>query len=99
MLRVDYKGGLSLDVKIYSQNTILKNPPKEPAAEGALWRGWKIQLVAVDGTRELEGLLSEIVDYVEYILHPTFENPRRGRMSNGTFSLRKSNLLDVSGHD
>lgn len=49
------------------------------ASEGHPWRNWKIRVVAVDNHREKKGKLSYLLDHVEYILHPTFENPRRGK--------------------
>ncbi|CAO3618085.1 unnamed protein product [Cunninghamella blakesleeana] len=47
------------------------------AIEGHPMRNWKIRLVAVDSGKEHKGKLTHILDRVEYILHPTFENPRR----------------------
>jgi transcription initiation factor IIF auxiliary subunit len=46
--------------------------------DGHPWRNWKITLVAMDGEKEVKGKLSILLDHVEYILHPTFEEPRRG---------------------
>lgn len=40
-----------------------------------------MSLVAVDNGKEVKGKASLILDHVEYILHPTFENPRRGKFS------------------
>lgn len=48
------------------------------ASEGHPWRNWKIRVVAVDNNREKKGKLNFLLDHVEYILHPTFDNPRRG---------------------
>lgn len=48
------------------------------SSEGHPWRKWKISLVAMDGEKEVKGKLSMILDHVCYILHPTFEDPRRG---------------------
>jgi transcription initiation factor IIF auxiliary subunit len=50
------------------------------ASEGHPWRNWKIRVVAVDNNREKKGKLSYLLDHVEYMLHPTFENPRRGTL-------------------
>lgn len=45
--------------------------------DGHPWRTWKITLVAMEGEKEVKGKLSVILDHVCYILHPTFEEPRR----------------------
>lgn len=47
--------------------------------DGHPWRTWKITLVAMEGEKEVKGKLSVILDHVCYILHPTFEEPRRGK--------------------
>jgi hypothetical protein len=46
--------------------------------EGHPWRNWKITLVAMDGEKEVKGRLTLLLDHVDYILHPTFKDPRRG---------------------
>lgn len=35
----------------------------------------------MEGEKEIKGKLSIILDHVCYILHPTFEEPRRGKWS------------------
>ncbi|KAI8330467.1 yeats family-domain-containing protein [Chlamydoabsidia padenii] len=45
--------------------------------EGNTLRSWKVTLVAVDEDKEVPGKLQAMLDHVEYILHPTFLNPRR----------------------
>ncbi|KAI9281815.1 yeats family-domain-containing protein [Sporodiniella umbellata] len=64
---------LSQEIKIICQNNIIKGK----AIEGHPWRNWKIKVVAVDNFRERKGKLSYLLDRVEYVLHPTFENPVR----------------------
>ncbi|KAI7901160.1 yeats family-domain-containing protein [Cokeromyces recurvatus] len=63
------------DIKIICQNHVMKGNSR--ASEGHPWRNWKIKLVAVDNHRENKGKLNHLLDHVEYILHPTFDNPRR----------------------
>ncbi|ORZ15644.1 yeats family-domain-containing protein [Absidia repens] len=46
-------------------------------ADGNTLRSWKVSLVAVDDGKEVPGKLQAMLDHVEYILHPTFFNPRR----------------------
>ncbi|KAI8889931.1 hypothetical protein K501DRAFT_237511 [Backusella circina FSU 941] len=41
------------------------------------WINWKVRLVAIDHGKEVKGKLSTLLDHVEYVLHPTFTNPRR----------------------
>ncbi|KAI8076743.1 yeats family-domain-containing protein [Halteromyces radiatus] len=64
----------SLDIKITCQSSI---NPGAAAIDGHPWRNWKIRLVAMEGGKEHKGKLTHVLDRVEYILHPTFENPRR----------------------
>ncbi|KAI8637779.1 yeats family-domain-containing protein [Parasitella parasitica] len=64
------------DIKISCHNSVIKGIGAK-SNEGHPWRNWKITLVAMDGEREVKGKLSMILDHVEYILHPTFEDPRR----------------------
>ncbi|KAJ8660274.1 hypothetical protein O0I10_004136 [Lichtheimia ornata] len=66
----------TLDIKITFQNSIIKGPDAQ-TVEGHPLRNWKIKLVAVENGKDKKGRLSELLDHVEYILHPTFENPRR----------------------
>lgn len=66
---------LSQDIKIICQNSLQKGAGK--ASEGHPWRNWKIRVVAVDNHKERKGKLTYLLDHVEYILHPTFVNPRR----------------------
>lgn len=49
------------------------------ASAGHPWRNWKIRVVAVDSNQERKGKLNYLLDHVEYMLHPTFDNPRRGK--------------------
>lgn len=35
----------------------------------------------MEGEKEIKGKLSILLDHVEYILHPTFEEPRRGNVN------------------
>ncbi|KAI8371783.1 yeats family-domain-containing protein [Radiomyces spectabilis] len=67
---------LGQDIKIICQNSIIKGPGAK-SVDGHPWRNWKIKLVAVDKGKEKKGKLSLLLDHVDYILHPTFENPRR----------------------
>ncbi|ORZ16477.1 yeats family-domain-containing protein [Absidia repens] len=46
-------------------------------ADGNTLRSWKVTLAAVDDGKEVPGKLQAMLDHVEYILHPTFFNPRR----------------------
>ncbi|GAN05306.1 transcription initiation factor TFIID subunit 14 [Mucor ambiguus] len=64
------------DIKISCHNSVIKGHGAK-SNDGHPWRNWKITLVAMDGEREVKGKLSMILDHVEYILHPTFEEPRR----------------------
>ncbi|KAI8351460.1 yeats family-domain-containing protein [Choanephora cucurbitarum] len=64
------------DIRISCQNSVIKGSGAK-SNEGHPWRNWKITLVAMDGEKEVKGKLSVILDHVEYILHPTFEEPRR----------------------
>ncbi|KAG0767842.1 hypothetical protein G6F57_002844 [Rhizopus arrhizus] len=66
---------LSQEIKIICQNSLIKGSAK--AADGHPWRNWKVKVVAVDNYRERKGKLSYLLDRVEYVLHPTFENPVR----------------------
>lgn len=68
----------TLDIKITFQNSIIKGPDAQ-TVEGHPLRNWKIKLVDVENGKDKKGRLSELLDHVEYILHPTFENPRRGK--------------------
>lgn len=77
-----FKGGkeqsvITQDIKIACHNSVIKGNGAK-SNDGHPWRNWKITLVAMDGEREVKGKLSMILDHVEYILHPTFEEPRRG---------------------
>lgn len=63
------------DIKIICQNSIIKGSIK--ASAGHPWRNWKIKVVAVDNNHERRGKLNYLLDHVEYMLHPTFDNPRR----------------------
>ncbi|KAI9256447.1 yeats family-domain-containing protein [Phascolomyces articulosus] len=67
---------LTQDIKITCQNSIIKGVGAQ-TFEGHPLRNWKIKLVAVDNGKEKKGRLSELLDHVEYILHPTFKDPRR----------------------
>jgi transcription initiation factor IIF auxiliary subunit len=51
-------------------------------ADGNTLRSWKVTLVAVDEDKEVPGKLQAMLDHVEYILHPTFLNPRRGKATH-----------------
>ncbi|KAI8890782.1 yeats-domain-containing protein [Backusella circina FSU 941] len=62
------------DIKIVCQNSIIKG---SVGAEGHPWRNWKIRLIAVDDKKERRGKLEHLLERVEYLLHPTFENPSR----------------------
>ncbi|KAI8335778.1 yeats family-domain-containing protein [Chlamydoabsidia padenii] len=64
----------SLDIKIACQSNII---PGAAAIDDHPWRNWRIRLVAMDAGKEQKGKLTHILDRVEYILHPTFANPRR----------------------
>ncbi|KAL9558411.1 hypothetical protein MBANPS3_000911 [Mucor bainieri] len=64
------------DIKISCHNSVIKGHGAK-SNDGHPWRNWKITLVAMDGEREVKGKLAMILDHVEYILHPTFEEPRR----------------------
>ncbi|KAI9483065.1 MAG: yeats family-domain-containing protein [Benjaminiella poitrasii] len=64
------------DIKISCHNSIIKGPGAK-SNDGHPWRNWKITLVAMDGEEEIKGKLSIILDHVEYILHPTFQDPIR----------------------
>ncbi|KAI7871346.1 yeats family-domain-containing protein [Spinellus fusiger] len=66
----------SQDIKIICQNSIIKGA-HATSVDGHPLRNWKIKLVAMDGNKEKKGKLSALLDRVEYILHPTFANPRR----------------------
>lgn len=68
------------DFKISSQNSVIKGANAKNS-NGHPWRDWQVSLVAVDNGKEVKGKSSLILDHVEYILHPTFENPRRGKFS------------------
>ncbi|KAI9475666.1 MAG: yeats family-domain-containing protein [Benjaminiella poitrasii] len=76
----------SLDIKVTCQNHIMKTASK--ATEGHPWRSWRIRLVAIENNRERKGRLSQLLDHVEYLLHPTFENPRRVAMKE-PYSLQE----------
>ncbi|KAI9498083.1 yeats family-domain-containing protein [Zychaea mexicana] len=67
---------LTQDIKITCQNSIMKGAGAH-TVDGHPMRNWKIKLVAVDGGKEKKGRLTELLDHVEYILHPTFKDPRR----------------------
>ncbi|KAI7857151.1 yeats family-domain-containing protein [Circinella umbellata] len=67
---------LTQDIKIICQNSIIKGTGAQ-TFDGHPLRNWKIKLVAVDNGKEKKGRLSELLDHVEYILHPTFTDPRR----------------------
>ncbi|KAI8360807.1 yeats family-domain-containing protein [Blakeslea trispora] len=67
---------ITQDIRISCQNSVIKGSGAK-SNEGHPWRNWKITLVAMDGEKEVKGKLSVILDHVEYILHPTFEEPRR----------------------
>ncbi|KAI8141674.1 yeats family-domain-containing protein [Fennellomyces sp. T-0311] len=67
---------ITQDIKITCQNSIIKGAGAE-MIEGHPLRNWKIKLVAVEGNKEKKGRLTELLDHVEYILHPTFKDPRR----------------------
>ncbi|CEJ00754.1 hypothetical protein RMCBS344292_14802 [Rhizopus microsporus] len=64
------------DFKISSHNSVIKGASAKNS-NGHPWRDWQVSLVAVDNGKEVKGKASLILDHVEYILHPTFENPRR----------------------
>ncbi|KAI9030829.1 yeats family-domain-containing protein [Phycomyces nitens] len=66
----------SQDIRITCQNSIIKGA-SATSVDGHPWRTWKIKLVAMDGNKEKKGKLTALLDNVEYILHPTFENPHR----------------------
>ncbi|ORZ19620.1 yeats family-domain-containing protein [Absidia repens] len=64
----------SLDIKIACHSSVISGAA---AIDGHPWRNWKLRLVAMEGGKEHKGKLTHVLDRVEYILHPTFENPRR----------------------
>lgn len=66
------------DIKISCESSIVKG---EKSPEGHQIRRWGISIVAVENGIEQPSLLSRLLDHVEYILHPTFTNPRRGNNS------------------
>lgn len=66
----------SLDIKIACHSSVI---PGAAAIDGHPWRNWKLRLVAMEAGKEHKGKLTHVLDRVEYILHPTFENPRRGK--------------------
>ncbi|CAO3611795.1 unnamed protein product [Mucor hiemalis] len=67
---------VSQDIKISCHNSVIKGTLAK-SNNGHPWRNWKITLVAMEGEKEIKGKLSIILDHVCYILHPTFEEPRR----------------------
>ena len=75
---IDPRMELTQDIKITCQNSIIKGAGAQ-TFDGHPLRNWKIKLVAVDNGKEKKGRLSELLDHVEYILHPTFTDPRRGK--------------------
>lgn len=76
-LMISIKSLITQDIKITCENNIIKGPGAK-SVDGHPWRNWKITLIAMDDGKEVKGKLSTILDHVEYILHPTFEEPRRG---------------------
>jgi hypothetical protein len=55
-----------------------------------------VTLVAVDDGKEVPGKLQAMLDHVEYILHPTFFNPRRGKKKKNTMEFGYETLLTCS---
>ncbi|KAI8970203.1 yeats family-domain-containing protein [Mycotypha africana] len=66
------------DIKVTCHNHVLKGSEAR-SEDGHPWRNWKISLVAMDNGEEVKGKLSMILNYIQYILHPTFSEPHRTR--------------------
>ncbi|KAI7892967.1 uncharacterized protein EV154DRAFT_479878 [Mucor mucedo] len=75
------KAKVSQDIKISCHNSVIKGSGAK-SNDGHPWRNWKITLVAMEGEKEIKGKLSIILDHVCYILHPTFEEPRRDNLTD-----------------
>ncbi|ORY97176.1 yeats family-domain-containing protein [Syncephalastrum racemosum] len=65
---------ITQDIRISCESSIVKG---EKSPEGHQIRRWRISITAVHNGNEQRTLLSRLLDHVEYILHPTFKNPRR----------------------
>ncbi|KAI8084755.1 yeats family-domain-containing protein [Halteromyces radiatus] len=61
----------------------------EQDADGNTLRNWEVSLVAIDDGKQVPGKLQAMLDHVEYILHPTFPNPRRD-ISDEPYLLKES---------
>ncbi|KAG0788042.1 hypothetical protein G6F16_009651 [Rhizopus arrhizus] len=64
------------EFKISCHNSIIRGASAQ-SSDGHPWRNWQVTLVAMEDGKEVKGKSSLILDHVEYILHPTFDNPRR----------------------
>ncbi|RUS15150.1 hypothetical protein BC937DRAFT_92836 [Endogone sp. FLAS-F59071] len=53
--------------------------------DGIPWRNWKIRIFGV--TEMGEEYQLKFVDYVEYIMHPSFTNPKRSEYQYMEWSL------------
>jgi transcription initiation factor IIF auxiliary subunit len=66
------------EFKISCHNSIIRGASAQ-SSDGHPWRNWQVTLVAMEDGKEVKGKSSLILDHVEYILHPTFDNPRRSK--------------------
>ncbi|KAI9251724.1 hypothetical protein BY458DRAFT_15715 [Sporodiniella umbellata] len=64
------------EFKISCLSNIIKGANAQ-SSDGHPWRNWQVTLVATEEGKEVKGKSSLILDHVEYILHPTFDSPRR----------------------
>lgn len=67
----------------------MKQRPKSSQDSSQIWRNWRTEIYLVDDKDEIiKDGLSSFVDFVEYYLHPTFKNPKRGIIFKLVFSTR-----------